>query len=499
MSRHPRFIPPISTVEITCRTIGGRFLLRPGDQMNEAILATLGRALHLVPVELHAFAFLSNHWHALLTTPDALALAAFMAHVHGNIARAAQRLYGWDGPVWKRHAETILVVDDDAAVERLRYIVAQGTKEALVGSPLDWPGVSSTRALAGGEALAGTWYDRRRAAQIRRAGREPNSAEVATRYPIDLVPLPAWSRYPPERRRAMIQALVASVEADARAAGAAPLGAEAVLAQDPRAAPAHFVPRPPPKVHASTAAAATAFRTLWLAFASAFRAAADEVRAASPPTFPSGAFPPAAAFVPWDQPAPRSGRGAAGPPARRVAEARHLAPGLEQVAALERLDHHAVTGRQLADDGAPGVDDERVPEALAALVVVAPLGGGDHPALVLDGPRPQQQVPVRPPGVRGEGGRHQEDLGAGVERQLAVELGEADVVADRHPHLRRPHAHHDRGLAGRRRVGLAQRGAAGDVDVEQVDLSIEPADCSRRGDDDRRVVGPPVVAGHDLR
>jgi hypothetical protein len=301
MTRHPRFIPAHSTVEITCRTIGGRFLLRPGDEMNEAILATLGRALHLFPIDLHAFAFLSNHWHALLTAPDAFALSMFMAHVHGNIARAAQRLTGWEGPVWKRRAETILVVDDDAAVGRLRYIVAQGTKEALVASPLDWPGVSSTRALTTGDAMVGTWCDRRRAAQIRRAGRAPHPAEITTRYPIELAPLPAWSRYPPARRRALVQALVDSVEADARAAGAVPLGAEAVLAQDPRGAPAHFVPRRPPAVHASTATGRRAFRATWLAFVSAFRAAAQAVRSSAPTSFPSGAFPPAAAFVPWHE------------------------------------------------------------------------------------------------------------------------------------------------------------------------------------------------------
>jgi putative transposase len=318
MGRPPRFIPAGATVEITCRTIGGRFLMRPGQEMNEAILATLGRALHLVPIDLHAFAFLSNHWHALVTTPDALSVALFMAHVHGNIARAVQRLTGWVGPVWQRRAETIVVIDDDAAVGRLRYIVAQGTKEALVGSPLDWPGVSSTRALSSGEALSGTWCDRRRAAQIRRTGREPHQAEIMTRYPIDLAPLPAWSHHEPTRRRALVQALISSVEEDARAAGTIPLGAAAVLAQDPYDAPAHFVPRPPPLVHASTAAGRIAFRATWLAFVSAFRAAAKAVRSSSPVAFPTGAFPPAAAFVPWHEcarPVPVEARP---PPAKAV-------------------------------------------------------------------------------------------------------------------------------------------------------------------------------------
>jgi hypothetical protein len=299
MGRSPRFIPAGATVEITCRTVGGRFLLRPGEAMNHAILAVLGRALHLLPIDLHAFAFLSNHWHGLVTTPDAQALAMFMEHVHGNVARAAQMLHGWDGPVWKRGAETIVVMDDDAAVGRLRYIIAQGTKEGLVASPLDWPGVSSTRALATGEPLVGSWCDRRRTSQIRRSGREPTPAEIYTRYPIPLAPLPAWSRYSAARRRALVIDLVCSVEDEARAAGGTPLGAAVICAMDPHAAPAAFVPRRPPCVHASTAAARSDFKTLRQAFFAAFDAASDTVRSTSPAKFPLGAFPPAAAFVPW--------------------------------------------------------------------------------------------------------------------------------------------------------------------------------------------------------
>src|SRR4051794_5074321 len=96
MSRQsPRYVPAGYVVEITARTVGGRFLLRPSAELNATILAVLGRALALFPVDLHAVAFMSNHWHALVSVPDARALTQFVQHVHSNIARAANRLCEW--------------------------------------------------------------------------------------------------------------------------------------------------------------------------------------------------------------------------------------------------------------------------------------------------------------------------------------------------------------------------------------------------------------------
>ena len=45
MARKLRFIPHSRTlIAITCRTVQGRFLLRPGHQINDIILGILGRA-----------------------------------------------------------------------------------------------------------------------------------------------------------------------------------------------------------------------------------------------------------------------------------------------------------------------------------------------------------------------------------------------------------------------------------------------------------------------
>jgi hypothetical protein len=52
MERRLRYLPREGSglVEVTCRTLQGRFLLTPSTQLNEIILGALGRAQELYPV-----------------------------------------------------------------------------------------------------------------------------------------------------------------------------------------------------------------------------------------------------------------------------------------------------------------------------------------------------------------------------------------------------------------------------------------------------------------
>jgi len=56
MSRKLRFVPEGGAlVEVTCRTIQGRLLLRPSQQLNDIILGVLGRAQARYPLEIVSF------------------------------------------------------------------------------------------------------------------------------------------------------------------------------------------------------------------------------------------------------------------------------------------------------------------------------------------------------------------------------------------------------------------------------------------------------------
>jgi len=297
--RDPRFVHESSLVEISARTVGGRFLLTPTEALRSWILGALGRVLSREAVDLHAFSFMSNHWHALLSVLDAGALARFIQGVHSSVAIGVNRLFGWDGKVWKR--ASVIAVAHDVEQERLRYVMSQGTKEGLVAGPLDWPGANSNRALCGLETLEGLWRDRDLAAQIRRgggasAGREPSDAEVTTRYPIDLAPIPTWRGISLDERHARALVIVKSIKLEALDRFVQPLGVDVVSGikietQSPRKKTTRA-----PDILTNDPEVRRAFRLEKREFAHARRQSSLELRAHGSTAVPAMTFPPVVRF-----------------------------------------------------------------------------------------------------------------------------------------------------------------------------------------------------------
>jgi len=63
----------------------GRHLLRPSDDLNEIVLGILGLAQLMYGIQIHLFVFMSNHYHLILTIPDAKVLADFECFLNGNL------------------------------------------------------------------------------------------------------------------------------------------------------------------------------------------------------------------------------------------------------------------------------------------------------------------------------------------------------------------------------------------------------------------------------
>ncbi len=299
---HPlRWFLPTVVYEVTTRTIQERFLLRPSAEAREIILGILGRALELYPhVNLHAFVCLSNHVHMLVSSRTGADFTGFTGYVNGRVAFEMGRMHGWRGPFWGRRNRPIAILDEDAQIARLRYLIAQGCKEGLVLTPRDWPGASSLPALLGDMEVEGWWFDRDQERRARTRGEQPGRYDHAIRYRFRLSPLPALAHLPPDDLRTRHRLLVEQVEAETRerhaAAGTRPLGVAALLAQDPHARPATPKHSPAPLCHASSTPVRSAFRAAYRAFVDAFRHAAEVLRASKPgsplPTFPTGSFPP---------------------------------------------------------------------------------------------------------------------------------------------------------------------------------------------------------------
>ena len=304
MARRLRFIPDGGAlVEVTCRTIQGRYLLRPSSELTSLTIGVLARAQRLYKVDLHAFVFLSNHYHLLLTVRNACQLARFMNYLNSNLAREAGRLQGWREKFWGRRYQAIIVSEEEGAqIQRLRYLLRHGCKEGLVDSPEQWPGAQSVKALTRGEALRGVWIDRTREyqAQTRRTTR--GRSEFASVEVLTIAPLPCWSHLSSDKRMKLARDMVRQIEAETTCRnsenGIRSMGIRRVLSRHPHERPRKLSNRPAPIIHAVSKAARKNFVDAYSFFVAAYREASKRFRGGDPKViFPKGSFPPAPAYV----------------------------------------------------------------------------------------------------------------------------------------------------------------------------------------------------------
>jgi REP element-mobilizing transposase RayT len=305
MSRPLRFIPEDgSLVEVTCRTIQGRYLLRPDPELDDILLGVLGRAQRLYPVEICGFAFLSSHYHLLLWVPDAKCMSEFMGYFQTNAAREVGRLREWPGGIWSDRYESIPVSDEPAAqVDRLRYVLANGVKEGLVARVDEWPGITMIKAVLDAEPIRGTWVNRSKKYRARlRKKQDFDPRSFAEEETVALSQLPCWRHLSPEVYRDLVAGLVREIEADAaaerRLTGREPLGPKAILSQHPQTRPQKLKKSPAPRFHAASKDARQMLRAAYGIFLAAFREAAERLKAGDRlAKFPNGCFPPGLPFV----------------------------------------------------------------------------------------------------------------------------------------------------------------------------------------------------------
>ena len=297
MARKIRYLPSQALVEVTCRTIQRRFLLRPSPALNEIILGALARGQERYRMRVCAFVFLSNHCHMLLYPQDAKQLADFMRYVNSKIAREVGRLHHWKEKIFGRRYVDIHVSDEPAAqIGRLRYLLAQGCKEGLVASPRHWPGASSTKALLQDDPLEGVWIDRTEQYRAHERG-EPNPDGLFTsRERLELSPLPCWEDEPEGHWRAEVRRMVKEIEEEAPDNV---LGRDAILRQHPHDLPNSPDKRTPaPRFHAIEGRVRRALEVAYAVVVLAYRQASEDLRRGRAAEFPAGCFRPGAGFVP---------------------------------------------------------------------------------------------------------------------------------------------------------------------------------------------------------
>ncbi len=302
MSRRLRFITDGPLVEVTARTLQGRFLLKPSPGLREIFVGILARAAEHHAVEVHAFVVLSSHLHILASPRDARELAAFMCYVLTNLSKEAGRLHRWRGPLFQRRYQAIPISNEEVAqTNRLRYILSHGCKEGLVAKVSQWPGAHCAESLATGKPSVGVWFDRHQEwlARVREEDAAPDA--FVTHHQLALAPLPCWRHLPPQAFQQRIAEMIAAIEHEAaarhRAEGGKPLGVAGILRQDPHHHPPKLDRSPAVLVHAASKRARLELRAAYFSFLAAFRAAAERLRSGRHDVvFPRGCFPPPLPF-----------------------------------------------------------------------------------------------------------------------------------------------------------------------------------------------------------
>ncbi len=189
-----RHFDPDLLHEVSQRVIGGAFCLDPNNlALREAFLGALAKSLHRYGVQVLAFHFMSNHYHALYKIPSAEKFSRFLAHFHSGLTAAYHRICRTDGKLWG-YAKWNPVANDEASVcLRLKYIMGQAVAAGIVDHPAQFPGASSVDAMLGLSASVGRVFDATRKCRDRRKknGAAPDS-EYESEHLLVVTPPDAW-------------------------------------------------------------------------------------------------------------------------------------------------------------------------------------------------------------------------------------------------------------------------------------------------------------------
>jgi putative transposase len=141
----PRRLMAGATYLVTRRCTQRQMMLRPSVETNRVFLYCLAVAAERAGIELHAFVVMSNHWHAVLTDPEAR-LPEFLHLLHRLVASCMNASLGRTENFWAaEHASVVALESADDVLEKIAYVITNPTAAGLVRSPEEWPGVITTR------------------------------------------------------------------------------------------------------------------------------------------------------------------------------------------------------------------------------------------------------------------------------------------------------------------------------------------------------------------
>jgi putative transposase len=220
----PRQILPGTTYLVTRRCTQREFLLKPSPVTNGVFLYVLAVAAERFGILVHAFCVLSNHFHLIVTDPEAR-LPAFEQYLDSLVARALNAALGrsedfWGPPTYS----AVALLSRDDVVDKAVYVLANPVAAGLVSRGCEWPGLWSDL----GAAEHGRIDVERPTVFFRPGGKMPDTISLQLTAP------PGFDSFA-DFRSCVTTALAAREEQLAHvmaAAGKAFLGVARVLGQD---------------------------------------------------------------------------------------------------------------------------------------------------------------------------------------------------------------------------------------------------------------------------
>jgi hypothetical protein len=202
------------------------------------------------------------------------------------------RLHDWRGSLWAKPCSVIPILDEEAQINRLRYLLSNSVKEGLVESPRQWPGATSTHGLLGDMTVKGAWIARDRLRRARRSWKRKAATieGFTSELTVSLSPLPVWRELSATELRERHESIVEGIEDQGRFRRASYLGVTKLVHAAPHDRPATTTHSPAPFCHASDPRTVVAFRSLYQAFVAAFRHATARLLDQPPTNVPKGSF-----------------------------------------------------------------------------------------------------------------------------------------------------------------------------------------------------------------
>ena len=189
MGRPLRLTNPAYVHLVTLRTREARLFLRPTKAICETIGGIVARYREKYGILLHAYIFLGNHYHMVLSDPCGN-LWRFEQAVNREISRRNNWTLRREGSLWGRRYDDQIAVEDEDAVEALIYVMLNAVRHGLVYHPREWPGLSSFEQLRTGEARDFPFVNYAAYARARLRNRDAQIADFTNKNLLILTPLP---------------------------------------------------------------------------------------------------------------------------------------------------------------------------------------------------------------------------------------------------------------------------------------------------------------------